>query len=144
MDYDLHKAALHTMASCHSLRTVEGELVGDPLDLKMFGFTGWSFTEGSHDPFAVQDEEPKTQDCSIVKPPAGSELDLDTDIESDSVSLVLQQHGDALLTCCSMLRSNWASLRDLNSCRNYGEQALSSLRLVRELPASTLKVPQSA
>ena len=29
------------MASCHSLTKIEGELSGDPLDLKMFNVTGW-------------------------------------------------------------------------------------------------------
>uniref|UniRef100_A0A3B4AHY4 Polyamine-transporting ATPase 13A3 n=1 Tax=Periophthalmus magnuspinnatus TaxID=409849 RepID=A0A3B4AHY4_9GOBI len=29
------------MASCHSLTTIEGQLSGDPLDLKMFNATGW-------------------------------------------------------------------------------------------------------
>ncbi|RKO96700.1 hypothetical protein CAUPRSCDRAFT_217, partial [Caulochytrium protostelioides] len=30
------------MATCHSLSLVDDELIGDPLDLKMFEFTGWS------------------------------------------------------------------------------------------------------
>lgn len=29
------------MATCHSLTKIEGELSGDPLDLKMFEATGW-------------------------------------------------------------------------------------------------------
>lgn len=29
------------MATCHSLTKIEGELSGDPLDLKMFSATGW-------------------------------------------------------------------------------------------------------
>lgn len=29
------------MAACHSLTKIEGELSGDPLDLKMFEATGW-------------------------------------------------------------------------------------------------------
>lgn len=32
---------LETMASCHSLTRIEGELSGDPLDLKMFLSTNW-------------------------------------------------------------------------------------------------------
>lgn len=39
-------AILYTMATCHSLRSVDGSLVGDPLDLKMFEFTTWDFEEG--------------------------------------------------------------------------------------------------
>ncbi|KAL8843099.1 MAG: hypothetical protein Q9170_000229 [Blastenia crenularia] len=75
VDYGVHKAALHTMASCHSIRTVDGKLVGDPLDLKMFEFTGWTFEEGTQDPFSAQGEEVRLRDCSLVKPPAGSEFD---------------------------------------------------------------------
>nr|CDS34346.1 cation transporting atpase worm [Hymenolepis microstoma] len=36
---------LETMATCHSLTRIEGELCGDPLDLKMFLSTNWEFTE---------------------------------------------------------------------------------------------------
>lgn len=36
---------LGCMTACHSLRLIEGELLGDPLDVKMFEFTGWNFTE---------------------------------------------------------------------------------------------------
>ena len=75
VDYGVHKAALHAMASCHSIRTVDGELVGDPLDLKMFEFSGWSFEEGNQDPFSAQNDEIRLQDCSSVKPPSGSEFD---------------------------------------------------------------------
>ena len=33
------------MATCHSIKVVHGSLVGDPLDLKMFDFTGWHIEE---------------------------------------------------------------------------------------------------
>ncbi|VUZ51202.1 unnamed protein product [Hymenolepis diminuta] len=36
---------LETMATCHSLTRIEGELCGDPMDLKMFLSTNWEFTE---------------------------------------------------------------------------------------------------
>lgn len=29
------------MASCHSITTVDNELVGDPLEIKMFDSTDW-------------------------------------------------------------------------------------------------------
>lgn len=85
MDYDAHKAALYAMASCHSLRNVDGDLVGDPLDLKMFEFTNWTFTEGSLDPFSQQYDELKSQDCSNAKPPAGSEFEPNDLEEADNV-----------------------------------------------------------
>lgn len=37
------------MATCHSLTKIEGELSGDPLDLKMFGATGWVRSHRVHE-----------------------------------------------------------------------------------------------
>lgn len=37
---------LHALATCHSLKMVEGEAIGDPLDVKMFEFTRWTLEEG--------------------------------------------------------------------------------------------------
>ena len=37
---------LHALATCHSLKMVDGETIGDPLDVKMFGFTRWTLDEG--------------------------------------------------------------------------------------------------
>lgn len=38
---------LYALATCHSLKMVNGEAIGDPLDVKMFGFTGWTLEEGN-------------------------------------------------------------------------------------------------
>lgn len=53
------------MVTCHSITIIEGQLIGDPLDLKMFESTGWNL------------EEPNVSDTSkfsmlfptIVRPP---------------------------------------------------------------------------
>jgi len=37
---------LHALATCHSLKVVDGEVIGDPLDVKMFEYTGWTLDEG--------------------------------------------------------------------------------------------------
>ncbi|KAH8923688.1 hypothetical protein BT69DRAFT_143159 [Atractiella rhizophila] len=37
---------LHALATCHALRVVDGTIVGDPLDLRMFEFTKWTLEEG--------------------------------------------------------------------------------------------------
>jgi cation-transporting ATPase 13A3/4/5 len=68
---DTRSAALYTMATCHSLRTVDGEPVGDPLDLKMFEFTGWSFEEGNLGGGNADDEEQGNLRPSVAKPPPG-------------------------------------------------------------------------
>ncbi|SCW01761.1 LAFE_0E06678g1_1 [Lachancea fermentati] len=36
---------LLALLTCHSLRLVDGELLGDPLDFKMFQFTNWAYEE---------------------------------------------------------------------------------------------------
>ncbi|EGD92902.1 ATPase type 13A2 [Trichophyton tonsurans CBS 112818] len=55
-DYGPNTAILYTMATCHSLRMVDGELIGDPLDVKMFEFTNWSYEEGSHNTAEVYED----------------------------------------------------------------------------------------
>ncbi|OHE93356.1 ATPase [Colletotrichum orchidophilum] len=64
------KAALFTMATCHSLRSVDDELMGDPLDLKMFEFTRWSFEEGKQSPNEVDDQDQGSLSPSVARPPA--------------------------------------------------------------------------
>lgn len=77
VDYDAHKAALYTMATCHSLRVVDNELVGDPLDLKMFEFTSWSYEEGEQKAGDGDDEERGGLAPSTARPPPGMEYDID-------------------------------------------------------------------
>lgn len=74
VNYDFHKSALYTMATCHSLHQVEGELLGDPLDVKMFEFTGWSFEESGHTITGALDEELGDVPSAVARPPAGMEF----------------------------------------------------------------------
>ncbi|KAJ7072233.1 P-type ATPase [Mycena amicta] len=37
---------LHALATCHSLKMVDAQVIGDPLDVKMFEFTRWTLEEG--------------------------------------------------------------------------------------------------
>ena len=73
VDYVVHKAILYTMATCHSLRLVDDELVGDPLDLKMFDFTGWNSEEGRQRADAPEEDEQNKLSPAIARPPAGME-----------------------------------------------------------------------
>ena len=70
VNYRVHRAVLYTMATCHSLRDVESEILGDPLDIKMFQFTGWSFEEFAQN-LNLDDVNAQNQPSSIAKPPAG-------------------------------------------------------------------------
>ncbi len=83
VQYLAHKTILYTMATCHSLRKIDDELVGDPLDVKMFEFTGWSYEEGEQRSGNAGDDDPEQKlSPSVARPPPGREYDLD-DREDD-------------------------------------------------------------
>ncbi|KAJ9662965.1 hypothetical protein H2201_005842 [Coniosporium apollinis] len=78
IDYNTNKAILYTMATCHSLRVVDGELLGDPLDVKMFQFTGWNFEEGEQRSGSLDDDEQQRKlSPAVARPPPGLEYDID-------------------------------------------------------------------
>ncbi|KAI2623275.1 hypothetical protein GGR54DRAFT_597429 [Hypoxylon sp. NC1633] len=68
-EHDTNRAALFAMATCHSLRSVDGELMGDPLDVKMFEFTGWTFDEGNQGSTDQEDDEQGGFSPSVARPP---------------------------------------------------------------------------
>ncbi len=82
VDYEIHRAALYTMATCHSLHQVEGELLGDPLDVKMFAFTGWSFEESGQMVAAAHDEELVDVPTAVARPCGGKDFAVDETSES--------------------------------------------------------------
>lgn len=47
---DLNDKFFHLLSCCHTATVVHGRLVGDPLDLKMFEFTGCVLEEPDHSP----------------------------------------------------------------------------------------------
>lgn len=58
------------MATCHSIQRVNEDLVGDPLDLKMFAFSGWILEEAAEN--ANEAIVP-----IIIRPPGSESFDLD-------------------------------------------------------------------
>ncbi|RLL97324.1 hypothetical protein CFD26_102194 [Aspergillus turcosus] len=64
-----HKNIVHAMATCHSLRVVDGELMGDPLDVKMFQFTGWSYQENGSQSIEPHGPKYETITPPIARPP---------------------------------------------------------------------------
>ena len=85
VDYRINKQILYTMATCHSLRVVDGELIGDPLDLKMFEFTGWSFDEREQQPKGfAKDGEGLHSAPPVARPPSGMEYDLDDSQDNEN------------------------------------------------------------
>lgn len=74
-DIEKQKKIIYTMATCHSLRVVDDELLGDPLDVKMFQFTNWTFDEGGNH---VPDQTSPKFDTiapSVAKPPISDQQD---------------------------------------------------------------------
>ena len=89
VDYRIHKAILSAMATCHSLRAVDNVLVGDPLDVKMFEFTGWSFEELAQKPNAVVDGDVLQSLASIARPPTGMEYNFN-DAQHDHAGVPIE------------------------------------------------------
>ncbi|XP_041804878.1 probable cation-transporting ATPase 13A3 [Chelmon rostratus] len=61
----VNSAFVACMATCHTLTKIEGELSGDPLDLKMFGATGWILEEPTEEETALHNPIMPT----VVRPP---------------------------------------------------------------------------
>lgn len=79
---------LYALATCHSLKRIDADVVGDPLDIEMFNFTGWILEEGragkpAPPPAPVVDgeqpvvkapskqvERPQTLVQTVVRPPS--------------------------------------------------------------------------
>ncbi|KAG0329471.1 hypothetical protein BGZ99_001857 [Dissophora globulifera] len=77
---------LYAMTTCHSVKAVNGELIGDPLDLKMFEFTQWVLDEGGLGARIASVSE-SSQDggngsmggvvSTVVRPPGGKQFSLE-------------------------------------------------------------------
>lgn len=71
-----HTALLHGMATCHSLTIIDNQLMGDPLDLKMFESTGWRIEE--HD--TADTSKYNMMFPTVIRPPGDSDPDNDNQI----------------------------------------------------------------
>lgn len=84
----------HALATCHALKLVNGELLGDPLDLRMFEFTKWTLEDGKESSRPSTDksqrskskkrpaidrlpERPSQLVQSVVRPPGGQSFTLE-------------------------------------------------------------------
>lgn len=73
---------LHALTTCHALKVVNGEVIGDPLDVKMFEFTGWAIDEGddvqtSIDAAPSGEERPPALVQTVVRPSGGPAFEAD-------------------------------------------------------------------
>jgi len=87
---DKEKATfLHALATCHSLRMLDGQPIGDPLDVKMFGFTRWNLEEGQVAGTGVikgrsGNERPATLVQTIVRPRGSAQFRLEDALKGGS------------------------------------------------------------
>ncbi|KAG6886168.1 hypothetical protein C0993_000686 [Termitomyces sp. T159_Od127] len=73
---------LYALATCHSLKMVNGEVIGDPLDVKMFSFTGWTLEEGSSGGTGVVRNKRSASEQTalvqtVVRPPGSAQFRLE-------------------------------------------------------------------
>ncbi|BGP17337.1 hypothetical protein JCM10213_007551 [Rhodosporidiobolus nylandii] len=100
---DAKTPLIHALATCHALKVVNGEVIGDPLDLRMFEFTGWTLEEGkegvgrpsgetprkpgpSGTPAQTSKvpERPQTLVQTVVRPPGGESFKLEDALKAGS------------------------------------------------------------
>ncbi|KLO18416.1 Ca-transporting ATPase [Schizopora paradoxa] len=81
---------LHALATCHMLQVVEDEIMGDPLDVKMFSFTQWKLEEGHvAGRGIIKDKASGTQSSAalvqtIVRPPGTASFKLEDALKGSS------------------------------------------------------------
>ena len=95
---DAKTPLLHALATCHALKVVDGETIGDPLDLRMFEFTEWTLEEGKestakptagstlskHGTPGKVVERAATLVQTVVRPPGGASFKLEDALKSGS------------------------------------------------------------
>ena len=73
---DLNKAFVECLASCHSATFVNGELIGDPIDVQMFKSCNWEIFENNNE----KEENSNKLISTFLRPK--QELDLDIKLNS--------------------------------------------------------------
>lgn len=72
---------LYALATCHSLKVVNGEVLGDPLDAKMFQFTEWTIEEGRAERGVKSDRAGSSRPAdlvqAVVRPPGSAQFKLE-------------------------------------------------------------------
>jgi cation-transporting ATPase 13A2 len=105
---------LHALATCHSLKNVDGAPIGDPLDVKMFEFTRWALEEGAvAGTGMIRDraggDRPAALVQTVVRPPGGGGFRVEDALRGDArVRSTCVCSRAALTTCSARTSSNSA------------------------------------
>lgn len=90
---------LHALATCHMLQVVDGEVIGDPLDVKMFNFTQWKLEEGQvAGTGMIKDKASGSRSAAalvqtIVRPPGTGSFRLEDALKGDAKVNSQRMHG---------------------------------------------------
>ncbi len=86
---------LHALATCHSLKMVDGEAIGDPLDMKMFSFTKWSLDEGRISGTGVIKSKAGVEQTAlvqtVVRPPGSAQFRLEDALKGAAKVITLSE-----------------------------------------------------
>lgn len=89
--HDVKPVISEALATCHSLKSIDGHLVGDPLDWKMFEFSQWELEEpgglGKTFPTIVRPKGTRALDLSLFFDATG-EKQQDEQIATQEVAIV--------------------------------------------------------
>jgi cation-transporting ATPase 13A2 len=131
---DAKTPLMHGLATCHALKLVDGEAIGDPLDLRMFEFTRWTLEEGLQGtsrpsetaspkpskakagPSKVKSskipERPPTLVQSVVRPPGGERFKLEDALRAGSKVRVREATNVGYVVDASILACSFSRARD--------------------------------
>ena len=104
-------AFLYALATCHQLKVVDGEVIGDPLDVKMFQFSKWLIEEGQVAGTAMirgrrsgdGEARPAALVQTIVRPPGSAQFKIEDALKGGAkvgpspVSPILNQKADRVI-----------------------------------------------
>lgn len=111
---------VHAMATCHALKLVNGEIIGDPLDLRMFEFTKWTLEEG---------KETSRPSAESRKPPKKAKNDRVPDRPAQLVQSIVRPPGGEAFSLEDAIRAG----KKVRSCGRHVEYSIVELSLRRVL-----------
>jgi cation-transporting ATPase 13A2 len=143
---------LYALATCHSLKLIDGEILGDPLDIKMFEWTGWTLDEGRSKPAAAANgdalskearvvDRPQTLVQTVVRPPGAEKWKLEDALKSGGkVSIFNNNHRQSLAD--PLIIFQHAHFLELGVIRTF--DFVSALRrmsvIVKRLKANSMEI----